>query len=122
MAEMQVGKIAFRDEGDMWNCYWDPMDGREKIWLGSLRMIFVRSSEPLKNQFMDLMRAAWIDMCEEIMGVTPSFTEPEPAPDSESLLHSARSNRLLSSATTHPSRNGLMCRRRPCAHAPTPRG
>lgn len=52
----QAGRLAFRVEGEMWNCYYampDTMEGA--IWLGSIHMHIARNNTR-KELFMKMMR------------------------------------------------------------------
>lgn len=83
-AKTPVGRLAFRVEGDFWNAYWAPsessMDGA--IQLGSLRMS-VAKLPARKDQFMDLMRAAFGDMVNDVVGARPTWNAPRPGPEHE---------------------------------------
>jgi hypothetical protein len=81
----QVGRLAFRVEGDWWVSYYalpETMDGA--LELGRVRMAVVR--EPFqKDLFMTLMRAAVSDILVDQHGVRPIWPEPHgrPAPEHE---------------------------------------
>lgn len=81
---IEVGRLAFRVEGEFWNAYWAPsqasMEGA--IQLGSLRMSAAKVPAR-KDQFMDLMRAAFSDLAQDATGVRPGFTGARPAPERE---------------------------------------
>lgn len=80
-----MGRLAFREEGRNWNCYYcttGSMVGA--ILLGSIAMRNVLRPER-KSQFMTLMRECFSDVMEEVSGVRPTWPKPdgEEAPDSE---------------------------------------
>ena len=82
----QIGRLAFREEGNHWNAYYalpDTMDGA--IWLGSIAMRFVVTNKVRKSVFMALMRDSFDDLMEELIGERPTWPEPEghPAPEHE---------------------------------------
>lgn len=84
MPQEQVGRLALRLEGDLWNAYYampDTMDGA--ILLGSLRMRLAH--DPLlKQAFMALMQEAVSRLLQEKFGERPTWpTGPQPAPEHE---------------------------------------
>ena len=81
----QVGRLAFRVEGDLWVAYYalpDTMD--EALFLGSIRMAIVQKTEA-KHAFMAIMRDAMSDILEEQFGERPDWPDPHgrPAPEHE---------------------------------------
>lgn len=79
----QVGRIAFREEGDYWNAYFAAQDSmQDAVLLGSLRMNAAHVPE-LKQQFIDLMKAVFSQACRETIGRAPAWFRETPAPDSE---------------------------------------
>ena len=82
------GRIAFRVEGNMWNCYFaknETMDGA--ILMGSIAMAFVQREER-KQAFMDLMKDIYSDFTEETMGARATYPdEAQPAPEHERSGH-----------------------------------
>jgi hypothetical protein len=88
MDATKVGRLAMRQEGDLWVAYYampDTMDGA--IYLGSIQMAFVESSERRKA-FMGFMREAVGDLIEKTAGVRPIWPEGEQhAPESERGKH-----------------------------------
>ena len=82
-SEKQVGRLAFRVEGNKWACYYamaDTMEGA--IWMGSVMMGIVQDRER-KEMFMNLMRSALKDFLEERIGGKVSSWDEQPAPESE---------------------------------------
>jgi hypothetical protein len=82
MDKQQIGRLAFRVEGEKWVCYYakpDTMDGA--IWMASIAMYIVRD-EGRKGAFMTLMRETLGDFLEEKIGHVTSW-ETKPAPESE---------------------------------------
>ena len=82
-SEKQVGRLAFRVEGDKWTCYYampDTMKGA--IWMGSIMMSIVRDKER-KEMFMEIMRLALNNFLKERMGHSVESWNEHPAPESE---------------------------------------
>jgi hypothetical protein len=84
----RVGRIAFREDGDNWVAYFareNTMEGA--IFLGAIKMNFVRglgkNCKKRKKDFIDLMRACFSDVSEEVLGVRSVWGDPVPAPESE---------------------------------------
>jgi hypothetical protein len=85
MKTLNIGRLAFRVEGEMWNAYWAPrqtsMDGA--ILIGSIRLNAVTDKPARKDAFIRLMRESFSDAVREIVGVSPSWGAPESAPEHE---------------------------------------
>ena len=80
----QIGRLAFRIEGDYWNAYYamsDTMDGA--VQLGSIRMAAVSYNPRRKQAFMDIMRDIVADILEEKIGTRPTWGGPQAAPEHE---------------------------------------
>jgi hypothetical protein len=80
----QVGRLAFRAEGDMWVAYYaqpDTMD--DAITLGSLRLAIAVHSSEAKQAFIDLMTTAVGDQVELAVGVRPTWGAPATGPEHE---------------------------------------
>ena len=79
-----VGRLAFREEGEFWNCYYAMPDTMaDAILLGSLRMAIAQRPE-LKAAFMALMRQVLADFVQSMFGgqlIWPR--DPVPAPEHE---------------------------------------
>lgn len=76
----QIGRLAMREEGDLWNAYYAMPDTmKDAIFLGSIKMRFV-AIEGRKNTFMNLMREAVADLIEEELGARPVWGDPKSAP------------------------------------------
>jgi len=74
----QIGRVAFRVEGNNWNAYWalpDSMKGA--VFIASTRMRTVEGRPERKAQFMAFIRAAIGDLFEEQYGKRPEWPEPE---------------------------------------------
>jgi hypothetical protein len=84
---MEVGRLAFRHEGEWWNAYWSPdqhsMD--KAVQLGSIRMAVVRGS--LREEFIKLMRLAFEEASKDALGATPEWGGLHRAPESERSGH-----------------------------------
>lgn len=81
--QKQVGRLAFRVEGDMWNAYYalpTTMDGA--LFLGSIRMVFVHDADR-KAAFMDMMRQAVSEILKGETGFSPIWPGPVVAPEHE---------------------------------------
>jgi hypothetical protein len=81
---VKVGRLAFREEGRMWNAYYalaDTMAGA--LPLGSIALAAVRDHPERKATFMNLMREAVGDIIEEKSGIRPEWRDPEVAPQHE---------------------------------------
>lgn len=79
----QVGRLAFRVEGDWWVVYHAQtatMDGA--IELSRISMALVQTDER-KMQFIAFMRDVFADLIEMTLGVRPQF----PLPPQESAEH-----------------------------------
>jgi hypothetical protein len=81
----KMGRLAMREEGTLWVAYYampDTMEGA--LFLGSVRMNFVRGHPDRRTAFIALMREAVGDIIEEKMGIQPEWPEGEqPAPEHE---------------------------------------
>lgn len=84
-SQTQIGRLAFRHEGEFWNAYWAPyldsMSGA--MLLASIRMHLVEGSTAMKDQFMMMAKAAFGMIIKDITGQTPSWNAPQPAPENE---------------------------------------
>ena len=83
VSKQNLGRLAFRVEGDKWVCYFaraNTMEGA--IWMGSIAMGIVLD-EGRKGAFITLMREALGDFIEEKIGKAVDFWETSPAPESE---------------------------------------
>ncbi len=80
----QVGRIAFREEGDNWAAYFAPMEGMKgALFLGAISMGIALIPER-KAEFIAFMRNAVADMMEATHGVRPEWpNDPIPAPENE---------------------------------------
>ncbi len=80
----QLGRVAFRVEGENWNAYYalpGTMEGA--VYLASIKLTLVETSAR-KSAFMALMRDVVGDMIEQTLGTRPIWpTPPQPAPESE---------------------------------------
>lgn len=81
---VECGRLAFRVEGDYWNCYFAPeqdsMAGA--VILGSLRMTIAQTPE-MKDAFIDLMRSAFNIAARELVGAEAAAFDTRPAPEHE---------------------------------------
>jgi hypothetical protein len=78
-----VGRLAFRVEGENWNAYYaapETMEGA--VYLGSIRMSLAKGRK-VKQGFMDLMRSAMTVAMKEALGATPTWGGVKGAPEHE---------------------------------------
>lgn len=81
----QIGRLAFRHEGDWWVVYWAPETSTmaKAVELGRVAMDLVQTKQR-RDQFIAFARDVYADMAEQAIGVRPEFpTEPQPAPEHE---------------------------------------
>ncbi len=79
----QIGRLAFRHEGDLWCAYYAMPDTmQDAILLGALHMRAATQPQ-IKAPFMDLMRAVVGDIIEEAIGIRPQWNQPIAAPEHE---------------------------------------
>jgi hypothetical protein len=82
MTSANIGRLAFRVEGESWVAYFaatGTMDGA--IWMGAIRMSLVNDPER-KRAFMDIMKGALSDFLESQGREVESWNE-EQAPEHE---------------------------------------
>ena len=86
----EIGRLAFRHEGEWWNAYWTPDQHSMKraLLLGSVRMSAVMLSAPAKETFMAAMQSVFDGIVHDIMNQNPSWRGPTRAPESERSGHS----------------------------------
>lgn len=80
----QIGRLAFRREGEWWNAYYalpGTMEGA--LPLGSIRLAVVTADAGHKQAFMDLMRAVVGDIIAAKTGRRPTWKDPHRAPEHE---------------------------------------
>lgn len=82
--QTEVGRIAFRVEGDWWRGYWSPSrdNMNEAILLGEVRLSLAGVPQ-VKKAFIDLMTAAFAAAVKDVTGLTPTFGGPVKAPEAE---------------------------------------
>lgn len=83
MSKQQVGRLAFRVEGDWWVAYYakpDTMD--DAIEMGRIAMGIVQDRER-KDMFMSLMKHALEGFFADRGTPVESWNEPQSAPESE---------------------------------------
>lgn len=75
-------RLAFREEGNMWNAYLAKMDtmvGAKLI--GSIAMGAVIKDPEVKEVFMGLMKKVMANGIEELTGAAPTAWDTRPASD-----------------------------------------
>jgi len=83
-----IGRIAFRVDGDLWNCYYakpDTMEGA--LHLGSVRMALVNGNIERRQMFIDLMKHAVAELMEVELGSRPTTFDETRAPPHERSGH-----------------------------------
>ena len=79
-----IGRLALRVEGSMWNAYYAPMESMEgAVLLGGIAMRIIGSKPARKDAFMRLMSEAVSDLIEDFFGQRPDWNEPTTAPPAE---------------------------------------
>jgi hypothetical protein len=81
---VKTGRLAMREEGTLWVAYYalpDTMEGA--LYLGSIRMAFLRGHPERRNAFLKLMRESVNDIFEIEHGLKVEVWKEEPAPESE---------------------------------------
>ena len=81
----QVGRLALRHEGEMWNAYYaEPGTMKDAILLGSVSIGLVAGKPERMREFQLFMRDVVGDIIEETTGIRPVWPdEPVPAPEHE---------------------------------------
>jgi hypothetical protein len=81
---VNIGRLALRREGSMWNAYWarmNTMDGA--VLLGSILISAVENDENRKRAFQGMMQEIMTEIIEDATGATPSRWDERAAPDNE---------------------------------------
>lgn len=79
----QIGRLAFRVEGDWWVAYYAaPTTMEGALELGRIAMRLVEDNGR-KTAFMDIMRTAISDFMQDIFGQRPADFITSPAPEHE---------------------------------------
>ncbi len=80
-----IGRLAFRHEGDYWNAYYAVADSmNDAVPLAGIRFAIVHDYPARKAEFMNLMREVVGDLIEKQCGVRPIWPiPPQPAPEHE---------------------------------------
>lgn len=83
MTIQQIGRLAFREEGEYWNCYYaDEATMEGAALLGSIKMVLIQKRSR-KEEFMQLMRHVFDDICKELFNELPEWQKPQPAPEKD---------------------------------------
>ena len=80
----KIGRLAFRVEGEFWNCYWADlatMDGA--TLLASIRMSIAEKDKAIKDDFMLLMRNTFDCIAKDLNLGEPQWRDPELGPEHE---------------------------------------
>jgi len=80
---MDIGRLALREEGDFWNAYWCPNTNNmdKSVLLGSIRLNVIKGS--LREDFIELMKSSFEILAKDVIGQTPTWSKPKPAPEDE---------------------------------------
>ncbi len=81
---VKVGRLAFRQEGKMWNAYYalpDTMEGAS--YIGSIAIVAVQKNTTRKKEFIEMMRGIISEILEERVGQEPTWGSQETAPEHE---------------------------------------
>lgn len=84
--KVNVGRIAFRHEGEFWHAYWAPqMDSMSgAVLLAAIRMNLIDGSTIMRDQFMTMAKAAFSATIKDITGKhIDQWHDPQPAPENE---------------------------------------
>jgi len=85
MTQEQIGRLAFRKEGDNWIAYYAHANTMEGAFvLGSLE-IGLSTEKKYRDRFTSLMRDIVGDMVEKATGHRPDWGIEEPAPEHERI-------------------------------------
>jgi hypothetical protein len=79
----QVGRLALRQEGALWCAYFAPPDTMVGAQLLGTVILHAAEDPEVRRLFMATMRAVVNVVMREALGQTPSWTEPQAAPESE---------------------------------------
>jgi hypothetical protein len=80
----QVGRLAFREEGEYWNAYFaaeHTMDGA--LLLGSIRLGVARHSPEIRAAFMKLVQSVFDEAAYALIGKAAIWSVPVAAPELE---------------------------------------
>ena len=81
-------RLAFREEGEFWNCYLALPDSmKDAKLLGCILMGAVKRHPNVKTAFMDAMKLALANAAEDLTGVRPDEFLEERAPEGERSGH-----------------------------------
>ena len=84
IAKSEVGRLALRAEGNMWNAYWAmPGTMKDAIWLGSIALAVIEKDKALKERFVSLMRDAVAYVLKDITGKDVQAWDTRVAPTHE---------------------------------------
>ena len=77
------GRIALREEGEWWVCYWAQLDSMEsKAEIARVRMVVIMQDPMVKQQFINFCKSAFGVIAREALGETPLWPKPPmPAKD-----------------------------------------
>jgi len=81
-------RLAFREEGEFWNCYLALPDSMtDAKLLGTILMGAVRQHPEVKRTFMEAMKLALANAAEDVTGKRPDEFIEERAPEGERSGH-----------------------------------
>ena len=87
--QVQVGRLAMRHEGKMWNAYFaKPGTMEGALHIGSIAMAGVANNPKRHNAFLTMMTELVCEILEDVSGTMPTWGAPELAPEHERAGHS----------------------------------
>jgi len=73
-----AGRLAFREEGAFWNCYYAEMDTmKNAVLIGSIRMVLIVDNGKTKRQFQQTMKDCFEYLVETATGSKVDHWTPE---------------------------------------------
>lgn len=79
----ELGRLAFREEGNLWVAYFAKSDSMEGATvLGAISMKLVQNKKR-RREFMELMKHCFSDVTEELFGQRAHWQKERPAPEHE---------------------------------------
>ena len=84
MSQIEIGRLAMRQEGGNWNAYYADSDSmKDALFLGSVKMNAIIGRPAIKKAFMAVMQEIVSDIIEEATGHRPDWGGEHAAPEHE---------------------------------------